>query len=54
MGRSYATPDSGRHTLTAEKIEMAADSRSLRISVKELKPGYVYSVSAIGRLGGHG
>ncbi|MDG1896342.1 MAG: c-type cytochrome [Fuerstiella sp.] len=49
-GGSYATPDSGRHTLKTEKIEVLEGGRRVRISVQEFKPGYVYDVSATGPL----
>ena len=49
-GGSYATPDSGRHTLIAEKIEVLDAGRRVRISVKELRPGHVYDVSTAGPL----
>ncbi|APZ95628.1 cbb3-type cytochrome c oxidase subunit II [Fuerstiella marisgermanici] len=49
-GGSYATPDSGRHTLTAETVEVLDDGKRVRIKVKELKPNYAYDVSAGGLL----
>jgi cbb3-type cytochrome oxidase cytochrome c subunit len=49
-GGSYATPDSGRHTLSPEKIEIFEDGKRVRITIREFKPGYVYDVSTTGPL----
>ncbi|MEO2030272.1 MAG: c-type cytochrome [Fuerstiella sp.] len=49
-GGSYATPDSGRYTLTPEEIEVLEGGKRVRITMKNFKPGYVYNVSATGPL----
>ncbi|MEQ9410079.1 MAG: c-type cytochrome [Fuerstiella sp.] len=49
-GGAYATPDSGRHTLSPEQVTVLDGGRRIRLTVKELKPGYVYDVGTTGRL----
>lgn len=43
-GGSYATPDSGRHTLNATGLQVSADGRRVSFQVEELKPGHVYDI----------
>ena len=47
---SYATDDSGRYSPEIKKIDLAADRRTVRLTVKDLKPTFVYefNVGAIG------
>jgi len=47
---SYATPDSGRHSVSIESIEVSADGRTVRLRVDRLQQGHVYEVSS-GRIG---
>ena len=49
-GGSYATPDSGRYTLSPERIDVLDDGKRVRITMKNFKSGYVYDVSATGPL----
>jgi hypothetical protein len=44
-GGSYATPDSDRHTLTPEKIDVSEDRKSVSVIAGPLKAGYVYEIS---------
>ncbi|MCP4170022.1 MAG: c-type cytochrome [Fuerstiella sp.] len=49
-GGSYATPDSGRYTLSTEEIEVLEGGKRVRLTLKNFKPGYVYDVSVTGPL----
>ena len=49
-GGSYTTPDSGRHNVTPEKIQVLEDGKRVRLFVNDLKPGYLYEVSTDGPL----
>lgn len=41
-GGSYATNDSGRYSPPIDSIELLDDQRTVRLSVSNLKPGFVY------------
>jgi len=49
-GGGYATPDSGRDSLTPEKIEVVNNGQRVRIFVNGLKAGHVYDVAIDGQL----
>jgi hypothetical protein len=49
-GGSYATPDSGRHTLTAENITVGPDAMSVRLMISGLKANHLYDVAPTGAL----
>lgn len=49
-GGGYASPDSGRYTVTPEKIEVVDGGKQVRIFVSGLKAGYVYDVAIDGQL----
>lgn len=49
-GGGYATPDSGRYSLTPKKIEVIDAGKRVQIFVGELKAGYVYDVAIDGKL----
>ncbi|MBI3864671.1 MAG: c-type cytochrome, partial [Planctomycetia bacterium] len=42
---SYATPDSGRHQLAIESVDMAADGLSVVLHVTKQQPGHVYEIT---------
>ena len=41
---SYSTPDSGRHRVKIESVNVAADRKSVMLKVDRLREGYVYEV----------
>ena len=49
-GGGYATPDSGRHNVTPDRIQVLDGGKRVRLFVKDLKPGYLYEVSVDGAL----
>ncbi|MEX1096591.1 MAG: c-type cytochrome [Planctomycetales bacterium] len=49
----YGAPDSGQHRVKVEKVEVAADARSVRLTVDRLRPTFVYDL-AIGKIGPEG
>ncbi|MEO2015281.1 MAG: c-type cytochrome, partial [Fuerstiella sp.] len=49
-GGSYATPDSGRYTLSVEDIQVLEGGKRVRITNKNFKPGYLYDVAVTGPL----
>jgi len=49
-GGSYATPDSGRYSPKISDLTVLENGLRVRITVSELKPGYVYDVSTTGKL----
>jgi mono/diheme cytochrome c family protein/glucose/arabinose dehydrogenase len=50
---AYATPDSDRRTEQIRRIDVAADGRSVSVTLSEMRPGFVYDihVGSIGRDG---
>ena len=49
-GGNYATPDSGRHTLTASNIQLSKAGTRVRFDVQELRPAHMYDITVIGGL----
>ena len=49
-GGGYATPDSGRHSVSTKRIEVLDGGKRVRLYVDDLKPGYLYEVSIVGAL----
>lgn len=49
----YGAPDSGQHRVKVEKVSVADDARSVRLTVDHLRPTFVYDL-AIGRIGPEG
>jgi hypothetical protein len=49
-GGSYATPDSGRHTLEAGDVQISSDGLRVRFDVEQLRSGYMYDISVAGEL----
>jgi mono/diheme cytochrome c family protein len=47
---SYATPDSGRHQLAVESLDVAPDGLSVVLHVSKQQPGHVYEI-ACGKIG---
>ena len=47
---AYATPDSGRHQLNIERIEVAADRRSVLLHTASQQLGFVYEIKC-GKIG---
>jgi mono/diheme cytochrome c family protein len=42
---NYATPDSGRHRVTVERVDVRHDGRTIDLTLKGLKPGHVYDIT---------
>ena len=42
---AYATPDSGRHNVAVQSAEVAANGRSVKLTVDKLQENYVYDIS---------
>ncbi|MEX0716888.1 MAG: c-type cytochrome [Planctomycetaceae bacterium] len=49
----YGAPDSGHHRVTVEKVQVADDARSVRLTVDQLRPTFVYDL-ALGDIGPKG
>lgn len=49
-GGSYATSDSGRHTVIPRRVETLDAGKRVRLEVPELKAGYLYSLATAGSL----
>ncbi len=47
---SYATPDSGRHQLAVESVDVASDGLSVVLHVSKQQPGHVYEITC-GKIG---
>ncbi|HEY3968541.1 MAG TPA: hypothetical protein VGM05_28590, partial [Planctomycetaceae bacterium] len=47
---SYATPDSGRHQLAVESLDVAPDGLSVVLHVSKQQPGHVYEITC-GKIG---
>jgi hypothetical protein len=45
---SYATPDSSRHKVSVQSAKLLADGRTVSLTVKDLREGYVYEISCGG------
>jgi hypothetical protein len=48
----YETPDQDRTRVTVEKVEVSADRRSVKLSVRPLRPTFVYDIGIGGVDGG--
>ena len=49
-GGSYATPDSGRYSLSPSKIDVLDSGQRVRIHVDDLRAGFLYDIVTAGRL----
>ena len=42
----YGTPDSERHRVAIQSVEVSADARRVRLNVRQLREKFVYEVTA--------